>query len=212
MQTQDVVVYMKQYALNKKVKELLSKINPLLARNEENIKVHFDALVNKLITEDEYQAIETKMQLGKLCLDLEKNIRGAFVSLLFYSQEENKIYHGAAPSFPLEFFDFFHDINRTNMFDADCGSCGYAVHNRSPVVTDIEKSPLWGPFREEILRWGFQTGWSVPFYMKNKVIGTFAIYFKYQKEVTNSEIQLVESKVKEYEEVIYYMAKQLVAN
>lgn len=212
MQRNDVVVYMKQYERNKKVKELLKKINPLLVQNETNIKVHLEALVNHLITEDEFQAIETKMQLGKLCLDLEKEIDEGYVTMLFYCQKENKIYHGAAPSFCLEFFDFFQDINRTNMFDTHCGSCGYAVHQRKAVVTDIEKSPLWEPFREQIGQWGFQTGWSIPFFMENEVIGTFAIYFKYQKEVTESELRLVERKVYEYQEVIHQMAKQLVVN
>ncbi|WP_394236540.1 GAF domain-containing protein [Niallia oryzisoli] len=209
MRNKDIVVYMKQYAANKRIKALLQKINPLLAQNEENIRVHLDALVNQVISENEFQVINMKMELGKLCLDLEKAIPDGHVTMLFYCQKENKIYHGAAPNFPVEFFDFFNDINEKRAFGETCGSCGAAVHNREVVVTDIQSSPLWGPFREHFTRYGFQTGWSIPFFREDDVIGTFAIYHRTQRGVKKEEIALVQKKITQYQEAIYYMAEQI---
>jgi hypothetical protein len=208
----NIVIYMKEYTLNKKIKDLLIKINPLLTQKENNIRIHLEALTNGLITEDEFRAIEAKMELGKLCLGLEEIIPDSYVTILFYTEEENKIYHGAAPNIPLQFFDFFHDINQRNLFNENCGSCGSAIYNKKVVVTDINTSPLWGPLREHVARYGFQTGWSLPFYKNNKVIGTFAIYHKYPGGITKKEIQLVQEKVKEYQEYIYHLSNNLVAN
>ncbi|WP_102345117.1 GAF domain-containing protein [Bacillus sp. Marseille-P3661] len=199
MQRTDVVVYMKEYATNKKVKDLLKKINPRLAKKENNIRVHLSALLNNVITEEEYLVIETKMMLGKLCLDLESLIPDSFVTVLFYNYNENKIYHGAAPSIPADFFNFFHDINYSNAFNENCGSCGNAVYQQKVVVTDIETSYLWEPLRDYVMGWGFQTGWSVPFFRDKDVFGTFAIYHKYNKQVTEEEIQLVQQKVAQYQ-------------
>ncbi len=206
----NVVVYMKEFAANKKVKDLLMRINPLLTQKEDNIRIHLEALTNCLITEDELRTIEAKMELGKLCLGLEEIIPNSYVTILFYEEEENKIYHGAAPNIPLEFFDFFEDVNNRNLFNENCGSCGAAVHQRKVVVTNINTSPLWKPFKEHAERFGFKIGWSLPFYKDHKVIGTFAIYHKNLKRVTASDIQLVKKKVEEYQETIYHLSNQLV--
>jgi hypothetical protein len=205
-----IIFYMKKYHVNKRVRELLTKINPLLAKKEENIRIHLEALVNRLISEEEFKVIESKMMLGKLCLELEELIPNSYVTILFYNRYENKIYHGAAPSFPVEFFDFFHDINNTNAFGSNCGSCGYAVHNRKMIVTDIETSPLWRPFKDYFMKRGYVTGWSIPFFRDHDVIGTFAIYHKYKKQVKNEELQLVKSKVMSYQDEIYFMSNQLI--
>ncbi|MFP7296710.1 GAF domain-containing protein [Neobacillus niacini] len=202
--SQGIVEYIKRYSLNKNVKDMLRKINPLLVKKENNIRIHLDAMVNHLITKDEYKAIETKIKLGKLCLEIEQVIPDSYVTMLFYSQEENKIYHGAAPSFPIEFFDFFHEINNQNAFNAQCGSCGCAVYQKKVVVTDIRTSPLWTQLRSDMARWGFQTCWSIPFFKEEDVIGTFAIYHKQRKQVIPKEIEMVQQKIVEYQESIYH--------
>lgn len=205
-----VVVRMKQYATNKKIKEMLNRINPLLAKDESNIRIHLEALVNNLITEEEYKVIETKMALGKLCLEIEKLIPDGYVTMLFYSKEDNKIFHGAAPNFPVEFFDFFYEINDNGLFGENCGSCGRAVFQKQDVFTDITTSPLWAPFRDYFLKWGFQTGWSIPFFKNNEVVGTFAIYHKYPRHISKEEVWLVKQKIKDYQDAIFNMAYQLV--
>lgn len=107
-----VVYYMKEYATNKKIKDLLMKINPLLTRKVNNIRIHIESLKNGILSEEECKTIEAKMELGKLCLRLEEMNPNSFATLLFYVEEENKIYHGAAPNIPLHNFEFFHEINK----------------------------------------------------------------------------------------------------
>lgn len=210
LNTHGIVEYIKTYSLNKNVKKILTEINPLLSKKEKNIRIHLDALRNSYITEEEYQTIVAKMELGKLCLGLEEIIPDGYVTMLFYDQRENKIFHAAAPSFPLEFFDFFQDVNNANMFNSNCGSCGAAVHKRKVIVTDIITSPLWNPFREYMFKWGFKTCWSIPFFKNGFVIGTFAIYHKLPRTVLNEEIEKVRDQVSIYEKTIFYMFDQLL--
>jgi hypothetical protein len=66
-------------------------------------------------------------------------------------------------------------------------------------VTDVETTPSYQDYREHYLNFGFQTAWSVPFYRDHDVIGTFASYHKYKKQVTHSDLELVQKKVKEYQ-------------
>nr|WP_106780366.1 GAF domain-containing protein [Lysinibacillus timonensis] len=205
-----VVEYIKRYSLNKNVKKILKQINPLLAKNETNIRIHLEALRDSIITEEEFQTIVAKIDLGKLCLSIQEIIPDGYVTLLFYDERENNIYHAAAPNFPVQFFDFFQDINEANMFNANCGSCGAAVYLRKVIVTDIKTSPLWKPFREYMFKWGFQTCWSIPFFKDDYVIGTFAIYHKSRRQVQSKEIQLVKEKVKYYQETIFYMFNHLL--
>lgn len=208
--TRGVVEYIKKYSLNKNVKKILTEINPLLTKKETNIRIHLEALKNFLITEEEFQTIVAKMDLGKLCLGLEEIIPDGYVTMLFYDRKENKIYHAAGPSFPVEFFDFFQDVNAANMFNTNCGSCGAAVYRKEVIVTDIKTSPLWKPFREYMFKWGFKTCWSIPFFKNGFVIGTFAIYHKSQRNVLENEIQLVKKQVKVYQDTIFYMFDHLL--
>lgn len=205
-----IVVYMKEYNHKKRIKETMNRINPVLSKQENNIKSLLDTLFNDVLSEDEYRVIEAKIKLGQICLDIEKIIKDCYVTMLFYSKIENKIYHGAAPNFPVDFFDFFLDINDENSFTGECGSCGYAVHHQQAVVTDIETSPLWEPFKNHFLTSGFLTGWSLPFYKGRDVIGTFAIYHKFKKNVTYEEINLVEKKIQEHQNTIYQLSEQFI--
>lgn len=206
-----VVECIKTHSSNRKVRRILSEIYPVLAKKETNIRIHLEALLrDSLITEGEFQTIVTKMNLGKLCLGLEELITDGYVTILFYDQQENKIYHGAGPSFQVEFFDFFHDINESNLFSENCGSCGAAVHRKTVVVADIITSPLWVPFREYMAKWGFRTCWSIPFFRDGDVIGSFAIYHRSARKVSKQEVELVKRQVGFYQESIFYIFDQLL--
>jgi hypothetical protein len=207
---EQVVAYLKNYSLNKKLHKLLEQINPLLAKKETNIRIHLDALLNLFITEEEYQTIETKMELGRLCLDLEEQIKDGFVTMMFYDWNGNKIYNGAAPSFSPDFFDFYEDINLNNSFNENIGTCGEAVFHRKVAVGNIATYPGFSGLREYYEKHGFYTAWSIPFFKGNEVIGAFAIYHKYCKKVTEKEIELVTQKIAEYENAIFQMSNQLV--
>ena len=208
-QVQEIVRYMKKYSLSKEVKQLLSIVNPILTRKETNIRVHLEALKHSVITEDEFRTIQAKIMLGRLCLDLERLIPKTHVTLLFYDESENRIYHGAAPSIPVDFFDFFEIINEENRLDENCGSCGRAIYRKDIAVADIATDPVWRPYKEYAFRYGFRTCWSVPFFHEEQVLGTFAIYSGLLMTPTRKQIQLIQDRVHVYRDAIFRVSHQL---
>ncbi len=60
------------------------------------------------------------------------------------------------------------------------GSCGVAAFHAEPVVAnDVSTDPTWANYRAQALRHGVQASASWPVFGKhNKVLGTFALYFR----------------------------------
>ena len=194
----DVVESLREYNLKKNIKEQLKIINPLLDKKETDIKVHLlNALANGVITKSELNFLEIKMELGRMCLELEQVLDNIYVTMLFYDRERNNIFHGAAPSIPVEFFDFFNDVNEQRILDRNCASCGRAIYTQEVVQTDIETSPLWTNLKERIIEYGFKSCTSIPFFTQtDRLAGTFAHYSnKPNNLLTQDEVEMVQEKI-----------------
>lgn len=209
MRNDEVVVYMKKYAADKKIKTLLMKINPLLAQREGNIRIHLEALLNQVITEEEYKVVEAKMRLGTLCLELESLIPDSYATLLFYVKDENKIYHGAAPNIPLHNFDFFYEVNAKQAFHEMI--CGKAIASGDVVYSDIFDDPECIHERPISKERGFQSVWSIPFFQGDSIIGSFALYQTKKQKPTNKQIHLVKQKVLECQDEILKLSNRLIS-
>ncbi|MHA6261465.1 GAF domain-containing protein [Sporosarcina sp. CAU 1771] len=195
---QGIVECLREYNLKKNIKEQLKIINPLLGQKETDIKVHLmSALDNGVITKSELDFLEIKMKLGRMCLELEQVLDGIYVTLLFYDRERNHGYHGAAPSIPVEFFDFFGVINEQGILDENCCSCGRAIYTQEVVQSDIGTSPLWTNLKESVFEYGFKSCTSIPFFTSTgRLAGTFAHYSKMpNNHLTQEEVEMIQEKI-----------------
>lgn len=195
---ESIVESLRKYNLKKNIKEQLKVINPLLGQKETDIKVHLiSALDNGLITQNELDFLEIKMALGRMCLELEDVLDGFYVTLLFYESERNNVFHGAGPSIPVEFFDFFGVINERGILDENCCSCGRAIYTQEVVQTDIGTSALWANFKEGVMDYGFKSCTSVPFFTNTgQLAGTFAHYSNRPNHaLTQGEVEMIQEKV-----------------
>jgi len=195
---QSIVKCLREYNLKKNIKEQLKVINPLLCKKETDIKVHLKyALVNGIITKSEYEFLEIKMALGRMCLELEQVLDNIYVTLLFYDRERNHVFHGAGPSIPVEFFDFMGVINEQGMLDENCASCGKAIYTQEVVQTDISTSELWTNFKDVIIEYEFQSCTSIPFFTSTgRLAGTFAHYSKKPNyHLTEDEVEMIQEKI-----------------
>lgn len=212
-----IVTNLKEYGASKRIRGVLERINPMLNRGTRGT-IRTTDLQDQLwssvergwLSIEEYHLLEAKIGLGTLCSELERCVPDAKVTILFYDDAENKIYHGAAPSIPLAFFDFFQEINEKGSFDDRCGSCGFAIHRRRAVYTDIGVSELWEGLREHAAAFGFRSAWSYPFYLNDTVAGTFAFYFEEdRREPRLAETRWVRKKLREYERHLERIANML---
>ncbi len=193
-----IVENLREYNLKKNIKEQLKIINPLLGKKETDIKVHLmNAVINGGITKSESDFLEIKMELGRMCLELEQVLDGIYVTLLFYDRERNHVFHGAGPSIPVEFFDFFGVINEQGILDENCASCGKAIFTQGIVQTDIGTSTLWKNFKDSIIEFGFRSCTSIPFFTNTgRLAGTFAHYSKRPNNLlTQDEVEMIQEKI-----------------
>ncbi len=209
---QGIVVNLKEYNLNKNLRSRLSMINASLVKREKNLKIHLEQLLqDDLITEDEFKYFSVKIELGRMCQDLEEVLEGISVSILFYDEKSNKVFHGACPSIPVEFFDFFKTINELGIISKDVASCGRAIFTGEVVQTDIETSPLWNGLKDHYIENGFRSATSIPFYNKHlKIAGTFALLSRFPNYLLNHDkIQMVQEKTSMYIEEIQRISDRL---
>lgn len=208
----DIVESLREYNLKKNIKAQLKLINPLLSNRSTDIKAHINNALNTgKISKSESEFLDIKIKLGRMILELEQVLDDIYVSILFYDSERNSIYHGASPSAPLDFFDFFKIINEQDIFDENCGPCGKAVFKQEIVQTDIETSPLWSKFKVYPLDVGFKSCTSIPFYTRTgRLAGTFANYSKKSNYIfTQDELEMIQEKIYMYGDEIQKISDRL---
>lgn len=210
--TNCTINYLHQFNQKKIIKDQLKIINPLLGKNEPDLKVHLKNALNiQLLTKSEVEFLELKMELGRMCLDLEQVLDGVFVSMVFYDRNRNFIFNGAAPSIPLDFFSFFNGINEEGLFNESCGSCGKGIFRKEVVNSDIQTCSLWKDYKDHALKFGFKSCTSVPFYTsEGRVTGTFAHYStKPNHLLTEDQLVMIQEKTVMYQNEIHKISERL---
>lgn len=97
----------------------------------------------------------------------------------------------AAPSLPESYSVAFDGL----MIGPELGSCGSAAYLRKPViVTDVATDSRWVEYREAALSLGLRACWSTPIFDENeRVIGTFAFYYRAAGAPTEAEQVIVDA-------------------
>jgi diguanylate cyclase (GGDEF)-like protein/PAS domain S-box-containing protein len=110
-------------------------------------------------------------------------------SILLANEDDNRLYHGAAPSLPHAYVDAINGLE----IGPCAGSCGTAAYRKELViVNDIEHDPLWENYRHLALPHGLRACWSIPIFSSNgNVLGTFAIYHDQPCEPQDEDIDLI---------------------
>jgi diguanylate cyclase (GGDEF)-like protein len=127
-----------------------------------------------------------------LCREVERLVPDAFCSVLAVDSDD-RLHTIAAPSLPAEFSAAIDD----QPVGPDAGSCGTAAWRGEPVtVLDIATDPLWIKYRHLGEKLGILACWSSPIRDQHeKVIGTFAFYYRQHRGPTEFEQKIVAASV-----------------
>ncbi|WP_103029776.1 PAS domain S-box protein [Salinibacter altiplanensis] len=111
-------------------------------------------------------------------------------SILFHDRAQGRIQHGVAPNVP----DSYNAAIDGMEIGPAAGSCGTAMHERAPVITeDIERDPRWSDHRDLARSHGLQACWSVPIFdSHDDVLGTFALYHEQPTAPTEKDRTLID--------------------
>jgi PAS domain S-box-containing protein len=126
--------------------------------------------------------------LGFYLKEIQEIHKGMICSVL--RLKDNRLYNWSAPGLSE---NYLNSIEGAEIGD-NVGSCGTAAFKKEKVVvTDIENDPLWADFKEVAAAEGLKACWSFPLIDSvNRVMGTFAIYYKRVKAPTREEENTLE--------------------
>jgi formate hydrogenlyase transcriptional activator len=128
--------------------------------------------------------------LDDLCRTIDAQAPDAISSVLLMDPDGKRLRPGAVSRVPSGFIQAIAPLT----IGPCVGSCGTAAFlKKRVIVSDIAKDPLWAPFRDLALSYGFRAGWSQPIVSKDKqVLGTFGLYYMEPRVPTASELRLIE--------------------
>ena len=131
--------------------------------------------------------------LEKLVLNIENIWPDMICSVLLLDDEGRHLLKGAAPNLP----DFYNEAIHGLEIGPMVGSCGTAAYSGKPcLVEDIENHPNWTSFVPLVKKAGLRACWSYPILSSDeKVMGTFACYYKETRMPSDDEIRTIKSAV-----------------
>lgn len=126
--------------------------------------------------------------LDSLCRLVEEQLPDVISSVLLL--DGDRLRHGGAPSLPNSYNDAIDGLT----IGPSEGSCGTAAYRGEPViVSDVATDPLWAKYRDLALSHSLRACWSTPILStENKVLGTFAMYYRDPRSPTSQDLGLIE--------------------
>ncbi len=128
--------------------------------------------------------------LSALCSKVEAAIPGITATVL--KSDGVRLSTLAAPSLPTSYSAAVDGVK----IGPYASSCGTAAFLGSPVVvTDIETNPIWTDYAALALALGLKACWSSPIKSGDRVIGTFAFYYRENRGPSELEQTIVDACV-----------------
>jgi PAS domain S-box-containing protein len=126
--------------------------------------------------------------LDALCRIVEEQASGVLASILLL--DGDRLRHGGAPSLSRAYMDAINGM----VIGPCAASCGTAAYRgRQVIVEDIATDPLWADYRGLALPHSLRACWSTPvFSSQNKVIATFAMYYREPKSPSPHDQEIIE--------------------
>jgi PAS domain S-box-containing protein len=128
--------------------------------------------------------------LARLVTLVERRSDGMLCSVQLLDDDGVHIRHGAAPNLPEAYVKAIDGAR----IGPRVGSCGTAMYLGQPVIaTDVLTDPVWADYRELAILYGFRACWSTPiFSAQNKVLGSFAMYYREPRGPVPEELGLIQ--------------------
>ena len=147
-------------------------------------------LLQNIILEMVAKGEPLKPTMDRLCLEVEALVPGTVCSVLTLD-DSLRIRPLSAPNLPIEYCRAFDGTP----IGPNVGSCGTAAFRREPVsVRNIRTDPLWSNVDVSHLPAELVACWSSPILdARQRVLGTFAFYFRENRDPTEIEEQAVQT-------------------
>ncbi len=125
----------------------------------------------------------------RLCLEVEALVPGIVCSVL--TVENGRLRPLAGPS--LDAYSQAIDNLEIGPLAGSCGSAAYS--EKAVIVEDIETDSRWQDFKDLVKPPGFRACWSTPIVSAQRVVATFAFYYRESRGPTILEKKIVAASV-----------------
>lgn len=127
--------------------------------------------------------------LPELIKSVENLTRDGICSILFYEKEHNHLRFGYGSKLEI---DYREKIDKFPVAPF-AGSCGHSAYTKElTIVPDIRTHPNWADWKEEALRYGLRSCWSIPILsMDRSLLGTFAVYYSRCRTPDHFEVEML---------------------
>lgn len=133
---------------------------------------------------------ELSATIERLCRQVETRIPGIACSVL--AVKDGRLFPIAGPSLPEQYSRALTGIAIGPLV----GSCGAAAYHGADVaVTDIDRDGRWQHYRHLVTPLGFKACWSTPIFAGDRVVATFAFYFRESRGPSDAEREIVDACV-----------------
>lgn len=128
--------------------------------------------------------------LRAVCLMVEDLLPNSGCSIFLLDKTGSKLRTGAGPNLPKAYLDAVEGEEISEF----AGSCGTAAFlGKQVIVEDVFIDPRWVKYRQLAKESNIRACWSTPFFGKNgRVLGTFAISYRYKMKPEAFHIALME--------------------
>lgn len=122
---------------------------------------------------------------------IEEQFPQCLCSVMLLAQDEMHLADGVSIKLDASYIALLHGLT----IGSHAGSCGTAAYEkRRVIVTDIEQDPLWQHYLHLVRDYHLRACWSSPiFSSKQKVLGTFAVYYQTVTGPSDAELELVDA-------------------
>jgi hypothetical protein len=185
--SRDHVVNLNSYSLSKQITHLLRAVQPQL--KSPDLKIHFQNLVEDLISESEYVCFEFKFRTKLICQKLEKYIPGSIAAILCYDAQTLKFKCMSAPNLPEKLWAPL----------MDCFNLNPVVH--SSMNDDIRthhffEEPRWEPHRHFFAKMNIASCWIIPIRRSLHNVCTLAVFLNKNRKPDFMDLKHLEKKKK----------------
>src|SRR5437867_5083953 len=127
--------------------------------------------------------------LDGICRLVEEISSGSLCSILVLGPNDDRLWHGAAPSLPASYIGAFGG----RAIGPATGPCGRATYFRKPVIVcDIAADPLGDDYRDLALAHGLRACWSTPILSSDgKALGSFAVLAREPRSPTPQHQKII---------------------
>jgi hypothetical protein len=190
VKVEKIVHSLKSFQYTKEIKKILSQIQPGLTNKHDLNTIFKDLYENKIISEVEFMAMETKMMLTRFTNLMAHNFNNLECGIYLYDEKEKKVWNGSTSNVSPIYNEYSHGLSVENdIMDGD----DLPIYGKNVVAiknVDRGEDIISLNHKKDIIKSGYQSFCCSPIQFNDNMIGHMVMFSKEIREFSPYEVKL----------------------